>query len=218
MKNHLPQLGNGESNRKIVVVFGGTFDPVHVGHLHGALHVSTSLGGAAVTLMVAPNPQLRKPPAASFQDRWTMLLLACQSNSPLQASRFEDSRDGPTRTIETLKDLAKTNDLPIVWAIGMDAFRNVSSWYRANELPDVVSFFVLDRLSSSPGEMPSGFCRVNEAGQLLDRPGGVFVSSTPMLDVSATEIRQKIREGCDVSELLHPEVCKHIIKNRLYRG
>lgn len=168
--------------------------------------------------MVAPNPQLRTPPVASLHDRWTMLLLACQSNSVLQASRFEDSRDGPTRTLQTLRDLAQTNDLPIVWAIGMDAFQNVSSWYRAHELPDVVSFFVLDRLNLSTGEMPTGFCRVNEPRQLLDRPGAVFVSSTPMLDVSATEIRRKIRDGCDVSKLVHPEVCKHIIKNGLYVG
>ena len=168
--------------------------------------------------MVAPNPQLRTPPVASLHDRWTMLLLACQSNSVLQASRFEDSRDGPTRTLQTLRDLAQTNDVPIVWAIGMDAFQNVSSWYRAHELPDVVSFFVLDRLNLSTDEMPTGFCRVNEPRQLLDRPGAVFVSSTPMLDVSATEIRRKIRDGSDVSKLIHPEVCKHIIKNRLYRG
>lgn len=201
-----------------MVVFGGTFDPVHVGHLHGAHHVSKSLGDAIVTMMVAPNPQLRKPPVASLHDRWTMLLLACKSNPVLQASRFEDGRDGPTRTVETLRDLAKTNDVPIVWAIGMDAFQNVSSWYRAEELPEIVSFFVLKRMSPSSDEVPIGFSRVKEPGQLLESPGGVFVSFKPMLDVSATEIRRKVRQGCDVSESIHPEVCKHIIKNRLYRG
>lgn len=171
-----------------------------------------------VTLMVAPNPQLRDTPAASLHDRWTMLLLTCRSNSVLRASRFEDSREGPTRTVQTLRDLAKTHEVPIVWAIGKDAFQNVSSWYQAQELPRIVSFFVLERSGPSTISVPSGFVRVDQPGQLQRNPGGVFVSSTPMLDVSATEIRRRIRKGLDVSKLLHPDVCKHIIKNRLYRG
>ena len=201
-----------------MVVFGGTFDPVHEGHLHGATHVSNALGGITVTLMVAPNPQLRSPPEASLHDRWTMLQLACKSNPVLEASKFEDSRDGPTRTIQTLKDLSKTNAVPIVWAIGMDAFCNVSNWYGSEELPRIVSFFVLSRPGPVPGDLPAGFVRVKDPVQLLSSPGGVFMSSEPMLDVSATKIRRKIRSECDLSKLIHPEVCKHIIKNRLYRS
>lgn len=201
-----------------MVVFGGTFDPVHKGHLHAAGHVSRTLGGVAVTMMVAPSPQLRSPPEASLLDRWTMLTLACQSDPVLRPSRYEDRRNGPTRTVQTLKDLSKTNELPIVWAIGMDAFINVSSWYQALELPRIASFFVLARSNIHPIKMPRGFCSVTEVCQLLKNPGSVFVSSEPMLNISATEIRGKIRSGLDVSAWLHPEVSKHIIKNHLYRG
>ena len=168
--------------------------------------------------MVAPHPQLRNPPEASLHDRWTMLQLACKSNPVLEVSRFEDSRDGPTRTVQTLEDLSKTNDVPIVWAIGMDAFSNVSNWYRSEKLPRIVSFFVLSRPGNVPDDLPAGFTRVKNPVQLLNVQGGVFMSSAPMLDVSATEIRRKIRSGCDLSKLLHPAVSKHIIKNRLYRG
>lgn len=168
--------------------------------------------------MVAPSPQLRHPPEASLQDRWKMLTLACESDLALKPSRFEDRHNGPTRTVQTLRDLAKTNDLPIVWAIGMDAFRNVSKWYQSKELPQVASFFVLSRTVRQPTEMPTGFCSVQEPSQLLSNPGGVFVSTEPMLNISATEIRRRIRGGLDVSDWLHPEVSKHIIKNHLYRG
>lgn len=169
-------------------------------------------------MMVAPNPQLRHPPSASLRDRWKMLTLACESSPVLEPSRFEDGRTGPTRTVQTLKDLSKTNDLPIVWAIGMDAFRNVSKWYQAQELPKIASFFVLSRTDPYPSKLPGGFCSVEEPSQLLNNPGGVFVSSEPMLDISGTEIRERIRSGLDASDWLHPQVSKHIIKNHLYRG
>lgn len=201
-----------------MVVLGGTFDPVHLGHMHGAHHVSRALDNSVVTLMVAPNPQLRNPPQASLRDRWTMLRLACESDPALRASRFEDGYNGPTRTIQTLRDLTKTNKIPIVWAIGMDAFENVGSWYKAAELSQVVSFFVLSRSDSRKSALLSGFSQVEKPIQLFSNPGGVFLSTAPMLDVSATEIRRKVRNGCDASSLLHPSVYEHIIKKRLYIG
>lgn len=201
-----------------MIVFGGTFDPVHHGHLQGARHVSETLGGTTVVLMPAPVPQLRNAPEASFEHRWQMSQLACEQEECLVASCFENQRKGPTRTVETLQALSSESDGKLVWVLGSDAFSNISNWYRFEELPSVASLFVLVRPFAKQSCIPTGFMQVYEAPRLLERPGLVYVSRTKMLNVSATIIRVGIRNGDDVSQMLPQEILEHIMQHRLYQS
>ncbi len=201
-----------------MVVFGGSFDPVHVGHLQVAVHASESLGGASVTMMLAPKPQLRPPPVASFDERWQMLCLACKSDLLLQPSRFEEHQEGPTRTIQTLQDLAELCGEPIVWVIGSDSLQTLPSWHQADQIANFASLFVLRRPNEPVPESPHGFSLARNAEDSLRETGLLYVAETEMPDVSATDIRQRIREGQKVSHLLPSSVFDHIIEHSLYQA
>ena len=201
-----------------MVVLGGTFDPIHYGHLHGARHVSKSLDGAKVTLMVAPEPQLRNPPEASFEDRWEMLSLACEPDSKLLPSQFENRHRRPTRTIHTLQKLAQSTKSAVVWVLGSDAFESLPQWYQAEDLPNFTSLFVLARPNTEICQVPRGFTQVRSASELLDQTGHVFVATTAMLDIAATDIRRRVRMGLEVSHLLPSSVLEHIMKKGLYQN
>lgn len=201
-----------------MIVFGGTFDPIHHGHLQGARHVSETLGHAKVVLMPAPVPQLRNAPEASFEQRWQMSLLACKLDEHFVASCFESRIKGPTRTVQTLQALASESDSTLVWVLGSDAFNNISNWYRYRELPSVASLFVLARPCADQRRIPTGFEQTFDAPRLLERPGWVFVSRTKMPNVSATAIRERLRNGLDVSQMLPQVILEHIMQNRLYQS
>ncbi|MCY4143563.1 MAG: nicotinate (nicotinamide) nucleotide adenylyltransferase [Gammaproteobacteria bacterium] len=201
-----------------MIVFGGTFDPIHFGHLAAARHVSKLLGDATVVLMPAPMPQLRQPPEASFEHRWQMSLLASKLDDHLVASRFEDTSEGPTRTIETLQALATKSKCTTVWVLGSDAFRNIANWYDAEKLPEVASLFVLTRPQVEQLGSSTTFEQVTNAHRLLDGPGSFYVSRTKMPDISATVIRHRLRNGLDVSEMIPQEIREHIMQNGLYQS
>ena len=201
-----------------MVVFGGTFDPIHFGHLAAARHASTSLGDATVVLMPAPIPQLRQPPKASFEHRWQMSLLASKLDEHFVASRFEDMTKGPTRTIETLQALAMETNCTVIWVLGSDAFKNIASWYGAEKLPEFASMFVLSRPQTEQRVNSTVFRQVSNAHRLLDGPGRFYISRTKMPDISATDIRQRLRNGLDVSEMLPQEILEHIMQNGLYQS
>ena len=199
-----------------MILFGGTFDPIHRGHILAASHVSEVLGDRPVVLMLAPEPQIREPPQANFEQRWEMLQLACADNPKLQPSRFERRQAGPTRTVQTLRDLSNESNETIVWVLGSDSFATLSGWHEFGALKSLASFFVLHR-KGVPEKPPSyGLKSVDRARQLLTDSGLVFVSSKELLPVSATEIRRKLAAKLDVSELVPALVLDHIMKNRLY--
>ena len=90
-------------------LLGGTFDPIHRGHLHAARVGRRILNTPAVTLLPAARPRHRAPPVASIAHRWRMLRLAAESEPGLEASRLEIARPGPSYTVDTLAELAAAN-------------------------------------------------------------------------------------------------------------
>ena len=203
------------------LIFGGTFDPVHRGHLHAAAAGRSLLGVPEVTLMLAARPWHRAAPGTSVKDRLRMLRLAACSDPTLRASDWEVRRDGPTYTVDTLAALAE--EAPLVWLIGADAFAAVHSWHRVDDLHGLCHFLVLDRPGTArERSLPRGFRQVAGADALAAQPSGcVLFAEAPMLDVSATAIRQAIHAGHDASEtlvsaLLTPDVWAYIRSHGLY--
>lgn len=200
-------------------ILGGTFDPVHLGHLHAARRARAALGIAQVTMLLAARPGHRAAPLAGVIDRWHMLHLATRQDAGLLASDLEIDRAGPSYTVDSLCELGGGE--PLVWLIGRDALADVPSWHRADELAALCHFVVLDRPGADAAELvvPRGFERVDDVAQLVERPsGGLYCLPNAMLDISASQVRRMIAAGDDASALLPPDVWTYIGEQGLYRS
>ena len=127
----------------MMALLGGTFDPVHCGHLRAARLGRAALGSDLVTLVLAARPGHRSAPAAAVEHRWQMLRRATARRPWLRLSRLEAARAGPSYTVDTLAALA--GERPLVWLIGADAAAEIGTWHRAEELPALCNLLVLDR-------------------------------------------------------------------------
>lgn len=199
-------------------VLGGTFDPVHLGHLHAARRARAVLPVSSVTLLLAARPGHRAEPLAGVGDRWRMLCLATRQDAGLVASDLEIERPGPSYTVDSLGELRGAG--PVVWLIGREALADVPSWHRADELASLCHLVVVDRPGGdrTAAFVPRGFERLNEAADLVRRPsGGLYSLPDAMLDVSASQVRRRIAEGGDAGALLPPDVWSYIREQGLYR-
>lgn len=193
---------------KPLAIFGGTFDPVHLGHLSVAWEASELLD-AEVRLMPASVPPHRPPPIATAQQRVAMLRAALQRQSRLTLDTRELERSGPSYTIDTLAELrAEQGERPLVLLIGADAFAGLPSWHRWRELFDVAHVGVLSR----PGveaALPDDLLqltadrRVDDVSALRDTAAGSLIELTVTpLEISATRIRELLAAGRDPRYLL----------------
>jgi nicotinate-nucleotide adenylyltransferase len=191
-----------------LAIFGGTFDPVHLGHLSVAWEASELLD-AEVHLMPASVPPHRPAPIADAAQRVAMLRAALQEQSRLSLDTRELARTGPSYTIDTLLELrAEQGNRALVLLIGADAFAGLPSWHRWRELFDVAHIGVLSR----PGvdatlpdalEAETATRRIADAAVLHTLPAGkvIELAVTP-LEISATRVRELLAEGRDPRYLL----------------
>ena len=196
---------------------GGTFDPIHNGHVFAAQCVSNLLGSVPVQMIVAGNPQLRRCPEASPIDRWEMLRLACADEQFLVPNDIELDHDKPTLTADTLALLQGSSSHPVVWLIGSDAVRGLSQWHRLEEIKQRASLIVLRRGEEPNSKALDDFVAVEDIESILDRSGSYFVVEQEMLDVSASRVRHQIKQDSPISSMVHPSVEEYIIRRKLYR-
>ena len=199
-----------------LAILGGTFDPVHLGHLHAAEAGRAALNATVALLVPAARPRHRGAPSAAIEHRWRMLRLACEPRSGLRASNVEIVRDGPSYTVDTLAELAGTE--PLIWMLGGDAADAIGSWHRTRELSELCHLLVLQRPGDPPiHSLPSGFRQTRDIAELTTRQSGcVHYLAAEMLDVSSTRIRQAIAAG-DAGHALLPEgVWDYIRQHGLY--
>jgi nicotinate-nucleotide adenylyltransferase len=186
---------------KPLAIFGGTFDPVHIGHLCVAWEASELLD-AEVLLMPARVPPHRPAPIASVEQRVAMLRAALAGQSRIRLDLRELQREGPSYTFDTLLDLrAEHGDRPLVLLMGADAFAGLTQWHRWHALPGLAHIGVLSRPEATPA-LPDELARllderrVDTPAVLHDAPAGhiVELAVTP-LAVSATRIRSLLAAG-----------------------
>ncbi|HET9835038.1 MAG TPA: nicotinate-nucleotide adenylyltransferase [Rhodanobacteraceae bacterium] len=191
-----------------LAILGGTFDPVHLGHLRAAWEASEALD-AEVRLMPARVPPHRPAPVASAQQRVAMLRAALAGQDRLRLDTRELDRNGPSYTFDTLTALRdEAAARPLVLLIGSDAFAGLPSWHRWRELFALAHFGVLSR----PGHLPTlaPELAVETAGRevigadaLHASPAGrVLRIAITQLEISATRIRALLREGREPRWLL----------------
>lgn len=206
-------------------ILGGTFDPVHIGHLRGALEVAELLKLDELRLTPSARPPHRDTPSVSAQDRLAMVQCAVAGVPPLTVDDRELLRDKPSYTIDTLEsmraELAADDQLFLL--LGWDAFCGLPSWHRWEELLEHCHIVVLQRPdadSESPDAMRNLLAgRAVSDPKALKGPGGkiTFVWQTP-LSVSATQIRQLLASGKSVRFLVPDAVLAYIDTHGLYRA
>jgi nicotinate-nucleotide adenylyltransferase len=191
-----------------LALFGGTFDPIHIGHLSVAWEASELLD-AEVRLMPANVPPHRPPPTASATQRVDMLRAALRGQSRLALDTRELERSGPSYTIDTLEELRREyGERPLVLLLGADAFAGLRSWHRWRELFDVTHLGVINRPGIEacvPVELERAVAarRTDDPGVIRSLPAGkvIELAVTP-LEVSATRIRELLASGRDPRYLL----------------
>jgi nicotinate-nucleotide adenylyltransferase len=203
--------------------FGGTFDPVHAGHLDVAHAARQALGLDEVVFVPAGVPPHRAMPRASAAHRFAMVALALQSQEKLSVSDLEMLETGPSYTTVTLDRLAARGiDLaPLFLVLGADAFRDIATWKDYPGLLDRCHFAVVSR-----PEVPVSGLRASVpafASRMIDAPGRVPASPSivlvdaPTSPVSSTDVRRRVAAGESIAGLVPAAVAEHIERHRLYR-
>ena len=224
-----------DSGASRIGILGGTFDPVHNGHVEVALAAWRVLGLDQVVLLPSRIPPHRaaQPVATPFH-RFAMTALAANGVNGLEASDLELAAPGTSYTSATLERLHAANLGPaqIFFITGADAFAEIETWHRYPDVLDMAHFVVVSRpgheASALPALLPSLASRMRLCPERAERVEGgtrgaglaskpaVFLIDWKTPGVSSTEIRRRIRNGEALTGLLPPLVERHIIQHRLY--
>lgn len=206
-----------------VGLLGGTFDPVHLGHLAVGQAASTALGLDDVRLVPSRTPPHRPGPRASAYHRFAMAALAALERPGWSVSDLEVARDGPSYSYDTLQavgaeGLAATQ---ICFLIGADAFAEIATWSRYPQVLDLAHFVVVARPGLAVGALearvPEMAARLSPADALLvrDTPG-ITVLDVATPDVSSTDIRTRAAAGAPLHGLVPEPVEQYIRRHGLY--
>ncbi len=204
----------------MICLYGGTFDPVHRGHLRAAEAVCDALGLDNLKLVLSARPSHRGDAGASMEARWEMLKLACSVDGRLEADDRELRRERPSFTVETLEALrAELPAVPIGWVIGSDAYRLLPSWYRWEAVAELANLIVLNR-PGHPLELDD-IMRAFTAERRVDdltghHSGAVLLLEAPLLEISAAEVRGLLGRGASADHLLPDVVATYIREYSLY--
>lgn len=200
----------GTAGKKIAV-FGGTFNPVHNGHLHLARSFAAAVGADRILLVPAFRPpHKRAPDLARAEDRLAMCRLAAR-DGPFEISTLELERGGLSYTADTLRELKRLEPGAELYLImGEDMFLTIENWRE----PETI--FSLATLCAAP-RSGAGMSRLREHEAYLRSLGArTLVCGIPYLPVSSTQVRAAVRAGESIAELVPPAVADYIFQHHLY--
>lgn len=207
-----------------IAVFGGTFDPVHCGHIRSAVAVRDALSVQEVRMIPSLSPPHRDLPESSADHRVAMLHAAVAGEPGIVVDEREVYRDGPSYTVDTLRSLRSElgADTSIYFVMGADAFYTLDQWYKWQEIIELSHIVVLKRPGfplKAPDEMQLWMKdkAVVAGASLSDWAYGnvVFLELEQVL-VSSTLVRQAIHQGNSTDEMLPTSVIQYISCNSLY--
>jgi len=200
-----------------IALFGGSFDPIHLGHTHVARAAAEQIRAEKVILVPAKCSPLKSfSPPAPDEDRLQMALLATAGAETFAVSDCELKRPAPSFTIDTVRLFQHDygEDTTIHWLLGADSVNDLVHWYKIEELIDECHLTTMQRAGYPPPDFDRfvslwGPQRVAKLRQNVVR--------TPLIDISSTQVRRRLAAGEDVSALLHPDVIAYIRAHHLYR-
>jgi nicotinate-nucleotide adenylyltransferase len=210
-----------------VGIFGGTFNPVHFGHLRPALELREQLSLQRMLLVPCSIPPHREQPEATAEQRLVMLKHAVASEAALEIDERELHREGPSYMVDTLSSLREElGDTPICLCLGVDAFLGLTGWHRWQELLELSHIVVAHRPgwhfepAAMQGELKallsSRQCQQPKA--IHEKPAGhIVLQAVTQLAISSTAIRETISQGRSARYLLPDDVWHYILEQKLYR-
>jgi nicotinate-nucleotide adenylyltransferase len=217
-----------------VGVFGGTFNPIHYGHLRAAEEVREKLGFDKVLFIPSGKPPLKTKDIALAAHRFKMARLAILDNPFFEISDIEIKRTGKSYTVNTVEGLKKACPSTEFYLIlGIDAFLDIPNWRHPERLIALANFVIISRPGSRFADLRlspylkkinrQALKRIDDAEQdscmseLESRREAVLLRITPM-EISATDIRNALKDGKSIKYLLPAEVQSYIIINKLYKS
>ncbi len=198
-----------------IVLFGGTFDPVHIGHTTVVQHAARGLRADEVVFIPARrSPHKSDAPLAPADHRVSMLKLAIEEYPSFSVSRCELDRPEPSYTYDTVMEFRASHPgARLVWLVGTDMLASLPRWYRIRELLDLCAISVRSRGGVDSPDFGSVAPSLGpEAARRLQKAAIV----TPLIPVSSTEVRSRLAAGQDVTGMLHPAVIQYIRDHGLY--
>jgi nicotinate-nucleotide adenylyltransferase len=209
-------------------LLGGTFDPIHLGHLRLAEEVGEALRLENVYLIPAAFPPHKETkPVTPFTHRFAMTQLAARESPMLEATDLEGRRQGLSYSIETLREFHQLfkSDLELFFILGMDAFLEIQSWREYQKLFDYAHFVVIKRPGVSserlePFLLSLGVDFKGEgSGETFVFPSGhlLIYKEATLMDISSTYIRERVAEGKSIRFLVTEKVRAYIMEKGLYR-
>jgi nicotinate-nucleotide adenylyltransferase len=218
--------GPPKGKERRIGLFGGTFDPVHLGHLRCAQEVQEAFALSQVIFILAATPphKLDRPIIAT-RHRWNMVKVAIAGNSSFALSDVEIRREGASYSIETISYYHRhlKEGERLFFIVGADAFCEIETWKDYPQLFAVCDFIVISRPNFDPLQAPvlasEGF-KKEDRGDRFFHPSGhsLYLFRVTPIGVSSTAIRKAVREGRSIAYLVPKEVEKYIAREELYRG
>jgi len=214
-----------DQNRGRLGIFGGAFDPIHLGHLRAAQEVAEDLELATVLFMPCADPAHAKEVRAPADKRLEMARLAVMGNPRFAVSDLEVGRGGKSYAVDSLEQMAHLRPgRPLFWLIGADAFFKLHTWYQPRRLFDLADFVVMTRPGSPTSDLLSyltyyldpAFAPASQGWVRLPGGHGAKRLTTTLLDISSTDIRGRAAQGRSLTYLVPAAVEDYICMMKLY--
>jgi nicotinate-nucleotide adenylyltransferase len=204
--------------KRKIALFGGTFDPIHLGHTTVAADALEHIGAEKIIFVPAKRSPLKGfLPRANDNHRLNMISLAIAGEKNFQVSDYELKRPAPSYTLETIRKFQAdyAGETSIHWLIGADGIDDLMYWYKIAELIDACNLTTMYRAGCEPPD----FAKFEEiwGRQRIEKLQRNIIQ-TPLVDIRSTEIRNLIAKNGDFSKMLHPAVAAYIRENGLYQS
>ena len=215
-------------------IFGGTFNPIHYGHLRSAEEIRTMFGLERIFFIPSGNPPLKRKDLAEAKHRYKMVRMAVRGNPYFEVLDIECIRPGKSYTVNTLELLLKKYaDVDFYFMLGIDAFLDIPNWREPEKIMSLTNFIVLSRPGNNFEDLlDSPYLDIKKSGLAgltsIDRGGRescrtalpnskkVFLAKVTPIGISSTDIRKSVKKGSSIKYLLPENVESYIISKSLY--
>lgn len=218
-------MTNNADNR-ILALYGGTFDPIHQAHINTVRAMAAEAGLEQVILLPNNVPPHRPQPKANAQQRLMMAQLAVNGDPLFRVDDRELHRDALSYTVETLRQYRSEigSRRPLAFIIGQDSLLSIDTWHEWDKILTLCHILVCKRpgytLDFPSERLADWFVQhlITTPDSLHKRPSGyIFLADTPLFPISATNIRERLKNGEDCRDQLAPAVQDYILEQGLYR-
>ncbi|WP_456399429.1 nicotinate (nicotinamide) nucleotide adenylyltransferase [Persephonella sp.] len=207
----------------MIGIYGGSFDPIHIGHLRIAEDIREEFSLERVIFVPAYHSPLKPECKASSEDRLEMIKLSISENKYFDVDDVELRRRGKSYTVDTLEYFKGTYNSFPYFIVGTDAFLTFDRWKDPEKILSLTNIIVIGRGNTNKNEVEN-FLKLkfnknlSEISNLNDNEPKIYFFDSRRLDISSTEIRNRVSTNKSIKYLVLPEVENYIFKKRLYRG